>query len=157
MATPLTDSINALTQYANETTGKSDTTLSDAVGSLVEGYGGGLPSGISITDYTAISNTTHTIEHNLGVAPNGIHIIPVEEESWQGNFKLTSLDGNMGNGNVTGTNALVKSQIRKADNAFDYTRNGYGWTADENNVYLTLPNSNVLTVNRHYYLIACIA
>ena len=40
MATPLTDSINALTQYANETTGKQDTTLSDAVGSLVEGYGG---------------------------------------------------------------------------------------------------------------------
>ena len=41
MATPLTDGINALTQYANEVTGKQDTTLSDAVGSLVEGYGGG--------------------------------------------------------------------------------------------------------------------
>lgn len=41
MSTPLTDGINALTQYANEVTGKSDTTLSDAVGSLVEGYGGG--------------------------------------------------------------------------------------------------------------------
>ena len=41
MATPLTDSINALTQYANEVTGKQDATLADAVGSLVEGYGGG--------------------------------------------------------------------------------------------------------------------
>ena len=41
MSTPLTDGINALTQYANETTGKQDTTLSDAVGSLVEGYGQG--------------------------------------------------------------------------------------------------------------------
>lgn len=39
--TPLTDAINALTTYANEITGKSDTTLSDAVGSLVDGYGGG--------------------------------------------------------------------------------------------------------------------
>ena len=39
--TPLTDAINALTQYANETTGQSDTTLSDAVGTLVAGYGGG--------------------------------------------------------------------------------------------------------------------
>lgn len=39
--TPLTDAINALTQYANETTGASDTTLSDAVGTLVAGYGGG--------------------------------------------------------------------------------------------------------------------
>ena len=41
MSTPLTDSINALTAYANETTGVSDTTLSDAVGRLCEGYGGG--------------------------------------------------------------------------------------------------------------------
>ena len=38
MATPLTDGINALTQYANEVTGKQDTTLSDAVGSLVSGF-----------------------------------------------------------------------------------------------------------------------
>lgn len=37
----LTDSINALTAYANEITGKSDTTLSDAVASLADGYGGG--------------------------------------------------------------------------------------------------------------------
>ena len=48
MATPLTDAINALTTYANETTGASDTTLSDAVESLVAGYGGG--GGISLED-----------------------------------------------------------------------------------------------------------
>lgn len=41
MATPLTDAINALTAYANETTGASDTTLSDAIESLMAGYGGG--------------------------------------------------------------------------------------------------------------------
>lgn len=41
MSTPLTDGINALTAYANEVTGASDTTLSDAVGRLCEGYGGG--------------------------------------------------------------------------------------------------------------------
>ena len=41
MATPLTDSINALTAYANEVTGGSDTTLSDAVHTLASGYGGG--------------------------------------------------------------------------------------------------------------------
>ena len=39
MATPLTDAINALTAYANEVTGASDTTLSDAVETLVAGYG----------------------------------------------------------------------------------------------------------------------
>ena len=42
MATPLTDSINALTAYANEVTGGSDTNLSDAVHTLASGYGGGL-------------------------------------------------------------------------------------------------------------------
>lgn len=41
MATPLTDAINALTTYANTVTGASDTTLSDAVGTLAAGYGGG--------------------------------------------------------------------------------------------------------------------
>lgn len=41
MTQPLTDAINALTRYANETTGQSDTTLSDAVRTLCDGYGGG--------------------------------------------------------------------------------------------------------------------
>lgn len=40
MATPLTDGINALTAYANEVTGESNQTLSDAVHTLAEGYGG---------------------------------------------------------------------------------------------------------------------
>ena len=45
MSTPLTDGINALTAYANEVTGASDTTLSDAVETLVAGYGGGSSGG----------------------------------------------------------------------------------------------------------------
>lgn len=52
MATPLTDSINALTTYANEVTGASDTTLSDAVYTLASGYGQG--GGASITDGTEV-------------------------------------------------------------------------------------------------------
>lgn len=46
MTQPLTDAINALTTYANETTGQSDTTLSDAVRTLCDGYGGGGDSGM---------------------------------------------------------------------------------------------------------------
>lgn len=41
MSTPLTDAINALTAYANQVTSASDTNLSDAVYTLVQGYGGG--------------------------------------------------------------------------------------------------------------------
>ena len=57
MSTPLTDSINALTAYANETTGKQDTTLSDAVGSLVEGYGGG-GAGVASGTYIPTEDAT---------------------------------------------------------------------------------------------------
>ena len=39
MSTPLTDRINALTSQANAVTGASDTTLSDAVGTLIAGFG----------------------------------------------------------------------------------------------------------------------
>lgn len=53
--TPLTDAINALTTYANETTGASDTTLSEAVTTLVSGYGGGSGTSIGVTD-TSIGN-----------------------------------------------------------------------------------------------------
>ena len=58
--TPLTDAINALTRYANETTGASDTNLSDAVGTLVAGYGGG--GGSDLVDW--LSNAMTTLERS---------------------------------------------------------------------------------------------
>lgn len=67
--TPLTDAINALTQYANETTGASDTTLSDAVGTLVAGYGGGGGSSYTLE----INNVTPTTDRWNSVAlPNNM-------------------------------------------------------------------------------------
>lgn len=59
MSTPLTDSINALTTYANEVTGTSDTNLSDAVHTLASGYGGG--SATLITK-TITANGTYSAE-----------------------------------------------------------------------------------------------
>lgn len=41
MSKPLTDAITALTTYANTVTGASDETLSEAVATLANGYGGG--------------------------------------------------------------------------------------------------------------------
>ena len=68
MSMPLTDSINALTVYANETTGKQDATLSDAVYTLASGYGGGdsgvkTDSGIAYIEADAM---TISINHSLG-------------------------------------------------------------------------------------------
>ena len=79
MSTPLTDSINALTAYANETTGASDTTLSDAVGRLCEGYGGlSLPDGCEIGAFTPVTDSyTVTVSHNLGEIPKSAFCIAV--------------------------------------------------------------------------------
>ena len=78
MPTPLTDAINALTRYANETTGQSDTNLSDAVATLVEGYGQGggsysyedAISGKQIATYT--SQATSIRADNFGATASGI-------------------------------------------------------------------------------------
>lgn len=59
MSTPLTDSINALTRYANETTGASDTTLSEAVETLVDGYG----QGGSSSSWTKVAEKSYTVEN----------------------------------------------------------------------------------------------
>lgn len=60
MAQPLTDAINALTRYANETTGASDPDLSSAVRTLCDGYGGGssetLPTEYQRVEYIAPTN-----------------------------------------------------------------------------------------------------
>lgn len=61
MATPLTDAITALTTYANEITGESDTTLSDAVRSLADGYGQGGPlTLIGTKTFEGLSDYTDT-------------------------------------------------------------------------------------------------
>lgn len=55
--TPLTDSIEALTTYANQVTGASDTNLSDAVYTLVQGYGGGGESPFAINEIVVGENS----------------------------------------------------------------------------------------------------
>lgn len=59
MATPLTDAINALTTYANSVTGASDTTLSDAVDTLADGYGQG-SSSMQSGSFVGEGQTTYT-------------------------------------------------------------------------------------------------
>jgi len=59
--TPLTDAINALITYANETTGKNDETLSDAVESLVNGYKGGISIDGIITGLEPSGDITITV------------------------------------------------------------------------------------------------
>lgn len=66
MPQPLTDAINALTTYANTVTGASDTTLSDAVATLANGYRGKsrLPSEYQEVDNIGVFTNCY---FNLGV------------------------------------------------------------------------------------------
>lgn len=85
MAKPLTDSINALTQYANTVTGASDQTLSEAVATLASGYGGG---GTSESGTLTLDSATKTLTFNLGFVPSHFAIIADEttvptDNSWK--------------------------------------------------------------------------
>lgn len=74
MSTPLTDAINALTTYANEVTGASDTTLSDAVYTLASGYGQGGVSTSNVVTGTFKGTATGAIDINLNYSGNGYPI-----------------------------------------------------------------------------------
>ena len=90
--TPLTDAINALTQYANETTGASDTTLSDAVGTLVAGYGGGgsgwttdgIASKTEPNGAITISSAVATIQPRVFSDCQGITEVTIEGDPYLG-------------------------------------------------------------------------
>ena len=66
MSSPLTDKINALTAYANEVAGESDTTLSEAVHTLADGYGGGGSGGDTIWP-TLVERTVTEINDKDGL------------------------------------------------------------------------------------------
>lgn len=82
---PLTTGITALTTYANEVTGGADITLSDAVGTLIAGYGGGLPMGIKaitsgvVTIESQVANIIITT--NLGYTPD-FFLIRIDADDW---------------------------------------------------------------------------
>lgn len=73
MSTPLTDSINALTTYANEVTGASDTNLSDAVHTLASGYGGGGVSNV-VTGTFKNTATDESVDVDVDYSGNGYPI-----------------------------------------------------------------------------------
>ena len=108
MATPLTDSINALTTYANEVTGASDTTLSDAVHTLVDGYGqGGGYIGLEyIYDVGGNTVPNKLIWHGGGIIPrNGCNSL---FNSVNKNIPITFPDNPVGIGDSAFFNARLK-------------------------------------------------
>lgn len=88
MSTPLTDSINALTAYTNEVTGAEDTTLSDAVGTLISGYTSDIyPIGEDVVSrYIGRDWSTGRVPMVLG---NANHETGEYEENESGSFSIS--------------------------------------------------------------------
>lgn len=78
MSQPLTDAINALTRYANEVTGASDTTLSDAVGTLCAGYGQG--GGSSESGVLTVDSATKNASFTFGFTPTHFCMVAVNDD-----------------------------------------------------------------------------
>lgn len=78
--TPLTDSIEALTTYANQVTGASDTNLSDAVYTLAQGYGGS--GGSDLLNYATRLGSLFLSATNL---PSKIELAPIKLASGDNN------------------------------------------------------------------------
>lgn len=64
MTQPLTDAITALTRYANEVTGQSDTNLSDAVWTLCDGYGGGGATPFELLEEITLTEAVRAVNYD---------------------------------------------------------------------------------------------
>lgn len=120
--TPLTDAINALTTYANTVTGASDTTLSDAVATLADGYGGG--GGVSVD---GIANGTEpsgavTLSSATSIKAYAFYKCPITSISAP---NVTSIDGKAFEGtSITELNDPFPSMVPSASTLLN-TTSGY--------------------------------
>ena len=138
MSTPLTDGINALTAYANETTGAEDVTLSDAVGRLCEGYGGeGSPINMAVSqiNYQPDSNNAFTASNLLGEIPDVVMLLPIDPPTGTGTTNpyaiccYKDLTGAI----VDMYNVVVEFKLSNGN--WDYSRSGKGWLAVSEKIY----------------------
>lgn len=88
----LADGISALTEYSNEITGEQDETLSDAVRTLVDGYGqGGIEGVTDITIESAISRNTELDAVFSPYVDSGENCIFVKRDSLTGTGDMIAL------------------------------------------------------------------
>ena len=137
--TPLTNAINALTAYANTVTGASDTTLSDAVESLVDGYGGGGGGETLIHSWDFTSGLTDSVGgvtavlHGATQSSSGIsfaaasNYVSFSQQIFEANTRI-ELDITSYDRQGTGHGQLFMST---PDQGFAYRNTGY-WGAYRN-------------------------
>ena len=75
-STPLTDAIVALTTYANTVTGESDATLSAAVESLVDGFGGG--ASLEFIKTVTLDSAVNELQLQVGDLLSDYNMIVIE-------------------------------------------------------------------------------
>lgn len=125
MSTPLTDRINSLTSQANAATGASDTTLSDAVETLIDGYGQG---GQTVSSWQKIYETTVEVSTTSTSAATVATISTGHPEIWTSDkwFFVT----------VTDTAGKRQGYFYKSENLFFTVHPANGSQADSSTGFL---------------------
>lgn len=87
---PLVEGLTALTAYANEVTGASDTTLSDAVESLVAGYGSGMTAykvkNVTVP-YEIYQDASIMLNWLRSVVPQSAYAVIMRDEAFTGDTR----------------------------------------------------------------------
>lgn len=151
-ATPLTDAIQALTTYANTVTSASDTTLSAAVGTLVDGYGGG-SSLISLLDTITVPADTRTVDLDLTPYQNYDLMYVVEDVTLNSQDWLYYVPngtepsgGSYSNGNPISHKGIIYGKAVMSPNEYS---TGFMIASSANHIQASVSNYNNLFIYTH--------
>ena len=124
----------------------------DAIG-IATALNKNIPQLWSIDEYVpAISSSTHTIPHSLHTKPDMVILIP-ENLKGVGQSNVQCLLGHNGaNTNLSEFPYRLINNYMNTSGTWDYTANTtqMGWNADENNVYIYISNSTVISTKKLY-------
>ncbi len=145
MSTPLTDRINSLTSQANAATGASDTTLSDAISSLIEGYGSTSPI-TYLGQLTATANCLKNQECGQHLLSLISSVLPSEDKYLMLMYRgLLSKDVAMENNQCT----MFYCNIENGESVYDavFRRYAASDTSYFNTVGSSTSGNNNVTIN----------
>lgn len=155
MTQPLTDAINALTRYANETTGQSDTNLSDAVRTLCDGYGGGGGISFPLLHEFSVTIAEETTSFSISFPepltyepfmvafiPDGDIVLPESSTTWAAEAStLANTYPRADTGGRT-TNVALYVSVVNSSGRQDYYSNWGNATVSVNGVTVNITRTN---------------
>ena len=139
------EKLQALLTASNNTTGETDTTLTDAVQSLIDGYGGGGQAfEYDIIEYTVTtgsssSGTTYTIPHGLTYTPTWVVAVAVPQPTTYNQHNVAWL-----------ANEKTSGAIKQASSNGRYNFSAANCTTSEDRPITN--NNSIMADSENFYL-----